>query len=179
VAGAAAQVALIRVLAGELAQSERAAVLRPVSAEWEPVTPATRRLELAAGTELLEQCEKLGELPVGSAVITGAGQLRAQFMVHVIVRSLEERVSAAGVRRALQNGLRRLSEYGLESVAMPPLGTGAGYLDAEEAAAEMIPLLLEHLQSGAQPTCIDVVVDSSYEQEAFERELKRYELPLL
>jgi O-acetyl-ADP-ribose deacetylase (regulator of RNase III) len=170
---------VIHVVTGELAESERAAILRPVSAEWEPVTPATRRLERAAGTDLLEQCEKLGELPVGSAIITGAGQLRAQFMVHVIVRSREESVSVAGVRRALQNGLRRLTEYGLESVAMPPLGTGAGNLDAEESAAEMIPILLEHLQTGAQPACFDVVVDSSYEKEAFERELRRYELPLL
>ncbi|MGH7469795.1 MAG: macro domain-containing protein, partial [Longimicrobiales bacterium] len=152
---------MIRVVQGELADSERAAVLRPVSAEWEPVTPATRRLERAAGTALLEQCEKLGELPVGSAVITEAGQLRAQFMVHVSVRSKEESVSPAGIRRALQNGLRRLSEYGVESVSVAPLGTGAGNLDAEEAAAEMIPILLEHLQSGDHPACIDVVVDSS------------------
>lgn len=170
---------MIRVVQGELADHDLAAVLRPVSAEWEPVTPATRRLELAAGTELLEQCQKLGELPVGSAVITSAGNLRAQFMVHVSVRSLEESVSPAVVRRALQNGLRRLSEYGIESVAVAPLGTGAGNLDAEEAAAQMIPLLLEHLQSGQSPLRIEIVVDSEYERDAFERELKRYELPLL
>ena len=170
---------MIRVVQGELAAQELAAVLRPVSAEWEPVTPATRRLELAAGTDLLEQCQKLGELPVGSAVITSAGQLRTQFMVHVSVRSIEETVTIAIIRRALQNGLRRLSEYGIESVSVAPLGTGAGNLDAEESAAEMIPILLEHLQSGQKPQKIDVVVDSEYERDAFERALKRYELPLV
>ena len=164
---------------GELAETRLAAVLRPVSAEWEPVTPATRRLEQAAGTGLLETCQNLGELPVGSAVITPAGNLHAQFMVHVIVRSREESVSAAGVRRALQNGLRRLSEYGIESVAVAPLGTGAGNLDPEEAAAEMIPILLEHLQAGSNPQRLDIIVDSEYEKDAFEHELKRFQLPLV
>ena len=170
---------MIRVLQGELADAETIAVLRPVSAEWEPVTPATRRLEIAAGTELMEQCERLGDLPVGSAVITSAGTLKAQFMVHVIVRSIEERVSVPVIHRGLRNGLRRLSEYGIDSVSIPPIGTGAGNLDAEEVAFEMVPILLEHMQSGELPTRVDVVVDSSYEKDAFERELKRYELPFL
>ncbi len=170
---------MIRVVQGELAQATTEAILRPVSAEWEPVTPATRRLEIAAGKALIEQCEKLGDLPVGSAVITAAGDLSAEFMVHVIVRSMEERVSVPVIQRGLRNGLRRLSEYGINSVAMPPIGTGAGNLDAEDVAFEMVPILLEHMQGGEPPAHVDVVVDSSYEKDAFERELKRYELPFM
>ena len=170
---------MIRIVRAELASAEAGAILRPVSAEWDPVTPATRRLEVAAGMNMVEECRRLGELPVGSAVITPAGNLRAQFMVHVIVRSIDEPVSPAIVKRGLQNGLRRLSEWGIESVAISPLGTGAGNLDAEESAREMIPVLLEHLSSAREPTRIDVIVDSEYEQEVFERELHRYDLPIL
>jgi O-acetyl-ADP-ribose deacetylase (regulator of RNase III) len=170
---------MIRITRAELANSEAEAILRPVSAEWDPVTPATRRLEIAAGMNMVEECRRLGELPVGSAVITPAGNLRAQFMVHVIVRSIDEPVSAAVVKRGLQNGLRRLSEWGIASVAVSPLGTGAGNLDPEESAREMIPVLLEHLSSAREPTSIDVIVDSEYEQEVFERELHRYDLPIL
>jgi O-acetyl-ADP-ribose deacetylase len=170
---------MIRILRAELADTEAAAILRPVSAEWDPVTPATRRLEVAAGMPLVEECRRLGELPVGSAVITPAGDLRAQFMVHVIVRSIDEQVTPAIVKRGLQNGLRRLTEWGVESVALSPLGTGAGNLDPEESAREMIPVLLEHLSTAREPTRIDVIVDSEYEQEVFERELHRYDLPIL
>ena len=170
---------MIRILRAELADTDAAAVLRPVSAEWDPVTPATRRLELAAGLELVDECRRLGELPVGSAVITSAGNLHAQYMVHVSVRSIDEPVSAAVVKRGLQNGLRRLTEWGVESVAVAPLGTGAGNLDAEESAREMIPVLLEHLSAAQHPARVDIVVDSDYEQEVFEKELHRYDLPIL
>jgi O-acetyl-ADP-ribose deacetylase (regulator of RNase III) len=171
---------MIRVLRGELAETDAVAVLRPVSAEWEPTTPQTRRLEMAAGVDVIEQCQKLGDLPVSSAVITPAGHLQgAQFMVHVIVRSVFEPVSPSVVRKGLQNGLRRLTEWGIESVAVAPLGTGAGNLDPEDAAREMIPILLEHLSNSRPPTRIDLVVDSDYEHEVFERELHRYDLPIL
>lgn len=162
---------MIEVRIGELAAAGEPALLRPVDATWAAVTPATRRLELAAGPALAEQCRRLGELPVGSAAITGAGDVGAEFMVHVVVRSPDEPVSPAGVRRALVNGLRRLSEWGIESVAMPPLGTGAGNLDAEESARLMVPTILEHRRSATRPSRVVILVDSEYELEAFRRVL--------
>lgn len=162
---------MIRIVHGDLAEATSDAVLRPVTAEWTPVTQAMRRLEMAAGTVPAEQCRRLGELPVGSAVITPAGDLPAQFLVHAVVRSVEEPVTGSGVRRALQNGLRRLAEWGIERVAMAPLGTGAGNLDADEAAAIMIPVLIEHIQAGGPPTEVEIYVDSEYEKDVFERQL--------
>lgn len=170
---------MIRVVRGELADAAVDAVLRPVSAEWEPVTPAMRRLEQAAGEALRAHCARLGELPVGSAAITPAGAIAARFMVHAIVRSADEPVSDASVRRALQNGLRRLQEWGLERVALPPLGTGAGNLDAEDAARLLVETCYEHAAAADYPTAIDVHVESDYEAEAFARALAARALPLL
>jgi O-acetyl-ADP-ribose deacetylase len=160
---------VIRIVQGELSGAALDAVLRPVSAEWTAVTPAMRRLELAAGPGVAEQCRSLGELPVGSAMITGAGDLDVQFMVHVVVRSVDEHVTAAGVRRGLQNGLRRIAEWGLRRVAMAPLGTGAGNLDADDSAAIMVPLLADAIRAGGPPGEVEIYVDSDYERDVFER----------
>jgi O-acetyl-ADP-ribose deacetylase len=159
---------VIRVVQGDITSTDVEAVLRPVSAEWNAVTPATRRLELAAGPTVEAQCRAVGELPVGSAVITSAGALSARFMVHVVVRSVDEQVTEHGVRRCLQNGLRRLAEWGIHEVAMPPLGTGAGNLDAEESAAIMIPILQEQVRAGGPPSEFHIFVDSEYDRDAFD-----------
>jgi O-acetyl-ADP-ribose deacetylase (regulator of RNase III) len=161
---------MIRITRSELADARVGAVLRPVTAEWSAVTPAMRRVEVAAGPVVEAHCRRMGDLPVGSAVLTPAGDLPAEFMVHVIVRSADEGVTAAGVRRGLRNGLRRLAEWKIDSVAMAPLGTGAGNLDAEESARLMIPLLLEHVQAN-EAARIEIVVESDYELEIFERAL--------
>ena len=160
---------MIQIIRGELASTTAEAVLRPVSAEWTAVTPATRRLEIAAGPDVERQCRTLGELPVGSAVITGAGDLAAQFMIHVVVRSFDEPVSASGVRRALDNGLRRVTEWGIERLATAPLGTGAGNLEPDDVASIMIPALVERVRRGGPPRAVEIYVDSEYEKDVFER----------
>lgn len=162
---------MIRIVLGELADAATDAVLRPVTAEWTPVTHAMRRLEIAAGDAPAEQCRRLGELPVGSAVITPAGDLPAQFLIHAVVRSVDEPVTGSGVRRALLNGLRRVGEWEIERVAMAPLGTGAGNLDADEAASIMIPVLIEHMKGDGPPSEVEVYVDTEYEKDVFERQL--------
>jgi O-acetyl-ADP-ribose deacetylase len=162
---------VIRVVQAELTATSAEAVLRPVSAEWNAVTTAMRRLELAAGPAVEAQCRALGELPVGSAVITGAGDLPVRFMVHVVVRSVDEPVTGAGVHRALENGLRRLEEWGIRHVALPPLGTGAGNLDGDDAAAIMVPALHARVAAG-QLSAVDIVVDSDYDRDVFERQVR-------
>lgn len=169
---------MIEIRLGELEETQADAVLRPVSSDWAPVTAAMRRLEAAAGPEVLERCRRLGELPVGSAVITPAGELGVDFLVHVVVRSYDQPVSSPIVERALLNGLRRLEEWAMESVAMPALGTGAGNLDADEAADAMLPVILEFLRTAKSLSKVVLVAESEYEREAFERRLQWHERAL-
>lgn len=163
---------MIRVSVADVADQPAQAVLRPVCADGSAVTPAMRRLELLAGPELGEQCRRLGELPAGSAVITRAGELPAEYMVHAVVRTADEASTAAVVRSALVNALRRVVEWEIETIAIPPLGTGAGNLEVEEAAQVMIPVLLDHLRNSRFPLQVEIVVDSGYEKDVFEQGLR-------
>lgn len=128
---------MIEVVAASLGELEVEAILRPVSADWSAPTPSIRRLEVAAGREWTERCRAVGDLPVGSAVITDAGALPARFAIHVAIRSAEEPVGRRAVELGLRNGLRRAEEWGIRELALPLLGTGPGNLDAEAACAAM------------------------------------------
>lgn len=164
---------MIEVRLADLAEVQVGAVMRPVSSDFSPVTPAMRRLDQAAGPAVEAQCARMGELPVGSAVITVGGGLLADFIVHIAVRSPEENATGAGVRRGLQNGLRRLVEWEIDSAAVAPLGTGAGNLDAEESAEVMVGVLSEHLRTAAYPSRVVVVVEDPYQQDVFSAAVER------
>lgn len=158
---------MIEVRVGELTEARAGAIVRPVSTDFSAVNPAMRRLDEVAGPAVREQCQRLGDLPLGSAAITAAGALPADFLIHVVVRSPEENVSPAAVRRALLNGLRRAVEWEIETVAMAPIGVGAGNLDAEESAALMLPILVEHLRSAGHPATVTLVVEDAYQESVF------------
>ncbi len=146
-------------------------VVRPVRSDGGPLTAVSRLLEIGAGQDVLRRVEAAGELPVGGAVLTPGGELATPFIIHAALQSPTEPVSRVGVRRALVNVLRRAAEWELDSIALPPLGIGAGNLDAEDAAAEMLPVLLDHLASDAPPRRVVLVVAAGYEEEAFRRVL--------
>lgn len=161
---------MIEVRLGEMLAVGAGAYLRPITAEGAAATAGARRLEIAAGPVPAEQLQRFGEVPIGSAVITGAGSLPAEYLIHVVVRSHEQPVTTAAVRRGLTNGLRRLDEWGVESAALPLLGTGAGCLDPEEAVAVVVPLLVQALAE--RPRRFVLVAESEYELDLIERELR-------
>lgn len=132
---------MIRASESELATSELEAILRPVRTDWAALTSDARRLERLAGEAWRERCAAQGELPLGSAAITGGGELSARFVIHVAVASEEAAATPRSVAAGLENGLRRAAEWEILELAMPLLGIGPGALDPETACRVMAPLL--------------------------------------
>jgi O-acetyl-ADP-ribose deacetylase (regulator of RNase III) len=161
----------LAVRVGELGKSDAAAVVRAVRSDGEAITAAGRRLEVLAGESVSQRLQGLGDLPVGGAVITPAGDLPAQFIIHAVLQSVEDPVSSVTVRRALVNVLRRAKDLGISSLALPLLGTGAGNLDAEEAARLLVGALREHLHHGEEPRSFEIVVENAYEEGLFAHEI--------
>jgi serine/threonine-protein kinase len=160
---------MIRVVVTDLAGMTTEGVLRSIASDLAADTPLSRTLELRAGARVAERLQAMGTLPVGAAVITPGGDLAAGFLIHVVLQSPEEPVRAGGVRSALVNGLRRAQEWGLESLALPPLGMGAGNLQAEDSAAVMVPVIQDHLQRHEYPNEVVIVVANDYEEDVFLR----------
>ncbi len=160
---------MIRVSLNKPIDAGTESILRSVSSQLEADTPESRDLAQGAGATVVDRLMGMGSLPVGAAVITPGGDLPVSFLIHVVLQSPEEPIRQDGVRLALQNGLRRAQEWGIESLGMAPLGTGAGNLSAEEAADVMIPLIQDHLQRFEHPREVVITVGNDYENDVFLR----------
>jgi len=159
---------VIEVRVEDLAFYSGDAIVRPTTATLGATTPLLRRLELAAGTALLAQLARAEPLAVGSAVVTGAGELPVDLLVHAVVSSATERVSREGVRRALRSALERVLAWQISDVAIPPFGLGAGNLDIDESAQLMADELARHLTTAAYPSRVTLVAESPHEALALE-----------
>lgn len=158
---------MIEVVRAELATLPVQGIVRPVSSDLAPANVVARDLVNAAGSALEDRLERIGMLPVGGAVLTPAGSLAADYLIHIVVMSDDEPQSSASIRRALRNGLRRAADWGLESLAVPPLGLGAGSLDADVPARILVDILDNHLSEGIPPLDLIIAVSSEFEAELF------------
>jgi len=164
---------VIRVLLGDPMAVPGDALLRSIGADLEACTALDERIGSRAGPTVLAHLRKFGEVPVGSALVTPGGELPTPFLLHLVLRSQEEPVSRERLRRALRNALRHAAEWELATVVIPTLGTGAGNLDAEEAAGILCAGIREHRMSAAFPTDFCFVAMNPYEEEALSREVAR------
>lgn len=159
---------MIRVVVEDLAFVEADAVVRPATATLGSTSPSMRRLEQLGGPGFSEPLRLQGGLDVGAAVVTPGGALPAELVIHAVIWSDEEPVSAAGVRRALTSVLQRAHDWQLARIAMPPLGTGPGHLATEDAARIMADVLTRDLSHAAYPSEVYIVVESEEERQIFE-----------
>lgn len=140
------------------------AIVRPVNADLGATTPLLRRLEVAAGGALLKQLEIREPLPVGAAVVTGAGALSASLMVHAVITSRDEPVSRDTVRRALTSAMQRVESWQIRSVGIAPFGLGAGNLLIEDSADVMFQVLTAHVARSRFPESITIVAENDEEE---------------
>lgn len=99
------------------------------------------------GGEIIErEAVAQGPIPVGEAVITGAGALRAKHVIHAAGMGQDMKTDEQKVRHATRNSLLRAEEKKLSSLAFPAIGTGVGGLSAHVCAKAMLEESLEFLQ---------------------------------
>ena len=85
------------------------------------------------GKEIEEEAVQKGPIPVGEAVVTGAGKLKARYVIHAATMGLDFKTDAEKIRLATRNAMKRAVELGVRSVAFPALGTGVGGFPVREA----------------------------------------------
>ncbi|HEV8455057.1 MAG TPA: macro domain-containing protein [Gemmatimonadales bacterium] len=162
---------MILVIVDDLATTTADAVLRPADESLGPLTPAISRLDEDAGPRFAEQRRLTSPLKAGAAVVTGGGDLRAPYVLHVVIRDPDSRVGRDVVRRALVSAWQRATDWELSTIAAPLVGAGAGQLSVEEAAT----LLAETFppeQTGC-PTELHIVVERDAERELVEAIIRR------
>jgi O-acetyl-ADP-ribose deacetylase (regulator of RNase III) len=99
------------------------------------------------GEEIQRECDDIGSIPVGYAVITGGGKLKARHVIHAASMSLGGmRTTAKTLRTSTAHSLRLAAERNLKSIAFPAVGTGVSGLPIDECAQIMLIEALQHLK---------------------------------
>lgn len=156
---------MIEVVVDDLAFVRADAVLRPADEHLEPVQGAAARLDAQAGDRFTQLRKVQNPLVVGAAVVTGGGDLTAPLVVHAVIQSREENVSADTVRRALTSAWQRAAQFHLMSIAMPMIGVGAGQLPIEEAARILKETWNDPARRPEFPAALTVVVERERDRE--------------
>jgi len=116
------------------------------------------------GPAIQEQCNRIGGTPVGTAVITTGGRLRARHVIHAVGPRMGEGDEDRKLEGATRCSLDVAERNGLRSIAFPAISTGIFGYPIDRCARIMLSVALERLRSA---TPLERIVFCLFGREAY------------
>lgn len=120
------------------------------------------------GPSIQAECDAHGPVAVGSAAITGGGELPARHVIHAASMSLGGGTNAESLRSAMVATFHLARENFVSTIAIPAVGTGIAGFPMDQCAVIMAGALRGALDAGWHPDEVRFVLFGRSAREEFE-----------
>jgi O-acetyl-ADP-ribose deacetylase (regulator of RNase III) len=163
----------IEVKRGSLLELEVDAIVNPANSMLTMGGGVAGAIKRIGGEEIEKEAVKNAPLPVGKAIVTSAGRLKARHVIHAPTMEKPGPTTVEKVYKAMYAALELACNMKFKSMAIPGMGTGVGGLSPDEAAEAMFKALEDWLNRGLTVRHI-IFVDLNEEVvHAFKKRLDR------
>jgi O-acetyl-ADP-ribose deacetylase (regulator of RNase III) len=162
----------IRFSQGDITESATDAVVNAANNDLQLGAGVAGAIRRKGGPTIQRECNDIGSIPVGSAAITGAGNLKAKFVIHAASMSLGGVTTAEALRSSTAWSLRLARDRGLKSIAFPAVGTGIAGFPVRECAQIMLREAVAHLKGETSLQTVEFVLFDAATLAAFKEAWK-------
>ncbi|RLI92186.1 MAG: macro domain-containing protein [Candidatus Altiarchaeales archaeon] len=160
----------IKVIKGDITSMEVDAIVNPANSLMLMGGGVALAIKLKGGEIIEKEAMEKAPVPVGEAIFTKAGKLKAKYVIHSpTMEKPAQKISLKEVEKATIAALKVANSLKLKSLAFPGMGTGVGGVDKDEAAKVMVDCIKNY--KGSLEEVILVAYDSQL-YEAFQRALE-------
>lgn len=115
---------ILRLFFGDITDREVDAIVNPANSELQHGGGVAGLIVKKGGYIIQEESNKIGYVPVGEAVITGAGSLKAKFVIHTVGPIYGEGDEDNKLKSAIINTLNLANQKRLQSISLPAISAG-------------------------------------------------------
>jgi O-acetyl-ADP-ribose deacetylase (regulator of RNase III) len=138
----------LRLVTGDIAEQDTDAVVTAAHWRLNKGNGTDGTIHTKGGPKIYEECRLIGGCPIGDAVITTGGDLKARHVIHAVGPVWrggdedEPKLLASAYRRSLQVAV----QCGLHSISFPSISTGAFIYPLRLAAPIALKTIVEFLE---------------------------------
>lgn len=130
-------------------------------------------IQQRGGIVIQKELDEIGSCATGEAVVTEAGILKADWIVHANGPKFREEGEEEKLRKTVTSALVRAEEKGVKVLAFPPIGTGLYQVPMDLCARVMVETISEHLANGASLEEVLIVAPDPREFNPFKAQFER------
>ena len=113
-------------------------------------------IQSRGGVAIRKELDDIGSVKMGEAVITGAGGMNANHIIHACGPKFQEEGLEEKLRKCVDSTLKLADASGLKSLAFPPMGCGFYGVPLDLSAAVMLDCIKSFL--GTASTLAEVII---------------------
>ena len=157
----------IAVKRGDLTQEDVQAIVNAANNAFYMGGGVALAIKKKGGKSIEEEAVALGPVEVGESVITKAGSLKAEYVIHASTMARDFKTDEDKIRKATASALRLAESQGLSSIAFCALGCGVGGFSYKDSAKIMAQEVFGYLRQEKELS-LKKIVFVLYGQEAYE-----------
>ena len=163
----------LRLIGGDITEVEVEAFVFDITEDVKLGSGYGAAIQQRGGIAIQKQLEEIGSCPTGEAVVTEAGILKANWIIHANGPKFREEGEEAKLRQTVRSALARAEEKGVKTLAFPPIGTGIYQVPMDLCARVMVETITEHLTNGAALEEVTIVARDPREFEPFKAQIEK------
>jgi O-acetyl-ADP-ribose deacetylase (regulator of RNase III) len=115
---------VLRLVQGDITERDVDAIVNAANSHLKHGGGVAGAIVRKGGRVIQEESDRIGFVPVGSAVMTTAGNLPARHVIHAVGPRMGEGDEDKKLSSAVLSSLKLASEKGLRSISMPAISSG-------------------------------------------------------
>lgn len=142
---------VIKVIHGDITEEETEAITNAANSYLKHGGGVAGAIVRKGGSIIQKESDEIvksqGPIPVGKAVITQAGKLKAKYVIHTVGPVWGEGEEDSKLKSAIRNVLELAENHGIKSVAIPAVSSGIFGFPKERAANIIFREVVEFLKN--------------------------------
>jgi O-acetyl-ADP-ribose deacetylase (regulator of RNase III) len=157
----------VLIITGDLVEQEADAIVNAANNDLQLGGGVAGAIRRAGGPSIQDECDAHGPIRVGEAAITGAGLLRARYVIHAASMGLGGQTTRDSLESSMDDVFRLSHAHAVMTIAVPAVGTGIAGFPIDECARVMAECLSRALSVGWQPQEVRFVLFNEGAKTAF------------
>ena len=163
----------LRVIGGDITEVEANAFVFDITEDVKLGSGYGAAIQQRGGIAIQKQLAEIGSCPTGEAVVTEAGLLKADWIIHANGPKFREEDEEGKLRKTVCAALARAEEKGVKTLAFPPIGTGLYQVPMDLCARVMVETISKHLENGSGIEEVLIVARDPREFEPFRAQVEK------
>ena len=146
---------MIKLVRGDITERNTDAIVNAANSYLKHGGGVAAAIVRKGGSTIQDESDKIGFVPVGSAVITTAGKLSSKAVIHVVGPRTGEGNEDEKLTNAVKNALLLASKQNFSSVSMPAISSGIFGFPKDKCAKILVEESKRFLEN--ETTSIEVI----------------------